>query len=144
MPMVHVHRDDDTYVHGDMECEMREDGTPIEPFIYTDDERTVECHVSKHLYIVKVAGDITKVVHTQTNWSDDRDTYDIVNGEVVHLTSTEHGMNRAYIDFEDGVISQVTYSRRLFGMFAVGQPAPDLCDLLQWEDPGGECGAWGV
>jgi len=130
MPVVHVHMDDDTYVHGDMECEMREDGTPVEPFIYTDAKRTVECHVSKHLYVEKVAGDITKVVHTQTSWSDDRDTYQIVNGEVVQQTSTEHGMNRAYIDFEDGVISEITYSRRRFGVFAVGRPAPELCDLL--------------
>jgi hypothetical protein len=83
MVIIHVHRDDDTYVYGDVECEVDENGNGIEPFIYKDEKRTVECYVSQHLYIEKVEDIITKVVHTQTSWSDDRDTYEIVNDEVV-------------------------------------------------------------
>jgi len=130
MVVVHIHADDDTYVDGDMECEVDGDGNGIEPFIYKDDERTVECYVSTHLYIEKVENEITKVVHTCTCWSDDRDTYDIVNGEVVHLETTEHGMNRAYITYKDGAVSKITYSRREFGMDAVGDRAPLLCELI--------------
>jgi hypothetical protein len=131
MVIIHVHRDDDTYVDGDMECEVDENGNGIEPFIYKDEKRTVECYVSQHLYIEKVEDIITKVVHTQTSWSDDRDTYEIVNDEVVYLESTEHGMNRAYIIYESGVISKITFSRRKFGSFEVGDLSPLLCELIE-------------
>jgi hypothetical protein len=130
MVVVHIHGGDDIYVDGDMECEVDGGGNWIEPFIYKDDERTVECYVSRNLYIEKVENEITKVVHTSTSWSDDRDTYDIANEEVVHLESTEHGMNRAYITYEDGAISKITYSRREFGMYAVGELTPLLCELI--------------
>ena len=130
MVILHVHLDDNTYVYGDMECEVDENGKGIEPFIYKDEERTVECYVSKNIYIEKVNNKITKVVHTATSWSDDSDTYDIVNNEVVYLESTEHGMNRAYITYENGSISKITYSRREFGMYAVGDFAPLLCELI--------------
>ena len=130
MPIVHVHQSDNTYEEGDMECEVGADGDNMEPFIYRDDERTVECYVSKNLYIEKVENKITKVVHTCTSWSDDRDTYDIVNDEVVYLESREHGMNRAYITYANGAISKITYSRREFGMYAVGDKTPLLCELI--------------
>lgn len=130
MVVVHTHGGDNIYVDGDMECEVDGGGNWIEPFIYKDDERTVECYVSRNLYIEKVENEITKVVHTSTSWSDDRDTYDIANEEVVHLESTEHGMNRAYITYKDGAISKITYSRREFGMDAVGDRAPLLCELI--------------
>ena len=131
MVIIHVNRDDDTYVYGDMECEVDENGKGIEPFIYKDEERTVECYVSQYLYIEKVEDKITKVVRTAPSWSDDRNTYEIVNDEVVYLESTEHGMNRAYITYENGVISKITYSRRKYGSFEVGDLSPLLCELIE-------------
>ena len=130
MVILHVPMDDNTYVFGDMECEVDENGKEIEPYIYKDDERTVECYVSLNLYIEKVENEITKVVHTSTCWSDDMDTYHIVNDEVVYLVTTEHGMNRAYITYENGSISKITYSRKEFGMYAVGDLTPLLCELI--------------
>ena len=130
MVILHVPMDDDTYVYGDMECDVDEDGNGIEPFIYKDNARTVECYVSKSLYIEKKKNEITKVVHTGTCWSDDYDKYDIVNGEVVYLETTEHGMNRGYITYEEGVISKITFARREFGMYAVGDKAPLLEELI--------------
>jgi hypothetical protein len=130
MVILHVHSDDHTYVYGDMECEVDENGKGIEPYIYKQEDRTVECYVSEHLYIEKKNNEITKVVHTATCWSDDRDKYDIDNGEVVYLETTEHGMNRAYITYEDGVISDIEYSRREFGCYAVGDKAPLLKELI--------------
>ena len=131
MVIIHVHHDDHTYVYGDMECEVDKNGNGIEPFIYKDEKRTVECYVSQYLYIEKVEDKITKVVHTATCWSDDRDTYEIVNDEVVYLESTEHGMNRAYITYENGVISKIKYSRRKYGSFEVGDLSPLLCELIE-------------
>ena len=72
-------------------------------------------------------------MHTATSWSDDRNTYKIVNDEVVYLESTEHGMNRAYITYENGKISKITYSRRKFGIYAVGDLSPLLCELIECE-----------
>jgi hypothetical protein len=129
MVIIHVPLDDHTYVYGDMECNVGEDGKGIEPLIYKEDERTVECYVSDHLYIEKKNNVITKVVHTATSWSDDYDKYDIENGEVVYLESTEHGMNRAYITYANGVISDIEYSRRKFGCYAIGNLAPTLEQL---------------
>ena len=130
MVIIHVYPDDDTYVDGDMECEVDENGNGIEPFIYKDEERTVQCYVSLNLYIEKVENEITKVVHTSTSSSDDKDTYDIVNDEVVYLETTEHGMNRAYITFDNGAVSKITYSRRKFGLYCVGDLTPLLCELI--------------
>jgi hypothetical protein len=70
-----------------------------------------------NLYIEKENDEITKVVHTATCYNDDRDIYDIENGEVVYLETTEHSMLRAYITYKNHVISDITYSLR---MFAVG------------------------
>lgn len=131
MVVLHVFDDDHTYVSGDMECELDENGKGIEPFIYKEDNRTVECYVSKYLYIEKENNEITKVVHTCTSWSDDSDTYIIENDKVISVISTEHGMNRAYIDYENGAISKVTYSRREFGCFAIGDFAPLLQQLIK-------------
>jgi hypothetical protein len=130
MVILHVDSDDHTYVYGDMECEVDKDGKGIEPFIYKEDARTVECYVSKHLYIEKENNEITKVVHTCTSWSDDYDKYDIEDGVVVYLETTEHGMNRAYITYENGVISDIEYSRREFGCYAIGDLAPLLKELI--------------
>jgi uncharacterized protein YuzB (UPF0349 family) len=127
MVILHIDSDDDTYVYGDMECEVDENGKPIEPYIYKEDERTVECYMSENLYIEKENNEITKVVHTGTCSSDD---YDIEDGEVVYLETTEHGMNRAYITYEDGVIFEIQYSRRVFGRYAVGDFAPLLKELI--------------
>jgi hypothetical protein len=130
MVILHVPMDDDTYVYGDMECEMDEDGNGIEPYIYKEDARTVECYMSMNLYIEKEKNEITKVVHTCTSWSDDYDKYDIVKGEVVYLETTEHGMNRAYITYKNGAISDIKYSRRKFGMYVIGEKAPLLSALI--------------
>jgi hypothetical protein len=130
MVILHVPMGDDTYVYGDMECEVDENGEGIEPFIYKEDDRTVECYMSKNLYIEKVKNKITKVVYTCTSWSDDYDKYDIENGKVVYLETTEHGMNRAYITYENGVISEIKYSRRKFGCYAIGDKAPLLEELI--------------
>jgi hypothetical protein len=130
MVILHIDSDDHTYVDGDMECEVDKDGEPIEPYIYKEEGRTVECYVSEHLYIEKKNNEITKVVHTATCWSDDYDKYDIENGEVVYLETTEHGMNRAYITYEDGVISEIKYARLEFGCYAVGDKAPLLKELI--------------
>jgi hypothetical protein len=135
MVAIYVGSDDHTYVYGDMECELDMDGKKIEPFIYKDGERTVECFVSKNRYIEKEDNKITKVVHTCTSWSDDYDAYTIENGEVVHLESTEHGMNRVYITYKDSVASDITFSRREFGCFALGDLAPRLYKLVD-ESPG--------
>ena len=131
MVIIHVYPDDDTYVDGDMECEVDENENEIEPYIYKDEKRTVECYVSKHLYIEKEKNVITKVVHTCTSWSDDYDKYDIKNGEVVYLETTEHGMNRGYITYKNGIISKITYSRREFGCYEIGDNAPKLSMLLK-------------
>jgi hypothetical protein len=188
MVILHVHSDDHTYVYGDMECKVDENGKPIEPYIYKEEgrmvecyvsehlyiekenneitkvvhigtccsddydidydevfdengkpiepyiykeeERTVECYVSEHLYIEKKNNEITRVVHTSTCWSDDYDKYDIEDGEVVYLETTEHGMNRAYITYENGVISDIKYAHRVFGCYAVGDLAPMLKELI--------------
>jgi hypothetical protein len=130
MVVIHVEPDDGTYVYGDMECDVDEHGAGIEPFIYTDGNRIVECFVSKKLYIEKEDNKITNVIHTSTSWSDDWDKYTICNDKVIHLESTEHGMNRAYITYLDGVTSNIEYSRRTFGRFAIGDKAPVLCDLV--------------
>tara|TARA_B110000503_G_scaffold123770_1_gene189657 strand:+ start:708 stop:1100 length:393 start_codon:yes stop_codon:yes gene_type:complete len=130
MVILHVPMDDHTYVYGDMECEVGEDGKAIEPFIYKDGDRTVECYVSKRLYIEKENDEITKVVHTATCYSDDRDIYDIENDEVVYLETTEHGMNRGYITYENGIISEIAYSHGVFGMYAIGDLTPLLCELI--------------
>jgi hypothetical protein len=130
MVILHVDSDDHTYVYGDMECEVDENGKGIEPFIYKEDERTVECYVSKHLYIEKEQNEITKVVHTCAYWSDDYDKYDIEDGLVVYLETTERRMNRAYITYENGVISDIKYSRRKFGCYAIGDFAPLLEELI--------------
>jgi hypothetical protein len=133
MVVIHVQRDDHTYVDGDMECELDENGDGIEPFIYKKEEGdvTVECYVSKYLYIERAkGGEITKVVHTCTCWSDDWDAYTIQNEKVVGLVSTEHGMNRVYINYTNGAISKIEYPRREFGCFKIGDHAPDLDDLI--------------
>jgi len=130
MVVIRVEPDDHTYVYGDMECELDGDGKPIEPFIYKDDNRTVECFVSLHLYIQKEDSEITKVVHTCTSWSDDSNEYTISNDKVVHLQSTEHGMNRVYITYTNGTASKIIYTRRQFGTFALGDEAPLLSDLI--------------
>jgi hypothetical protein len=130
MVILHVDSDDHTYVYGDMECEVDENGKPIEPYVYKEDERTVECYVSKHLYIEKEKNEITKVVHTATCYSEDRDIYEIVNDEVVYLETTEHGMSRAYITYENGAIVDITYSRDEFGLYCIGDFAPLLCELI--------------
>ena len=130
MVILHVPMDDHTYVYGDMECEVDEDGNGIEPFIYKEGARTVECYVSKNLYIEKEKNEITKVVHTCTCYSDDCDIYDIENDEVVYLETTENGMNRGYITYKNGAISDIKYSRRKFGCYAVGDKAPLLEELI--------------
>jgi hypothetical protein len=130
MIILHVHSDDHTYVYGDMECEVDKNGKAIEPYIYKEEERTAECYVSEHLYIEKKNNEITRVVHTCTCLSDDYDKYDIEHGEVVYLETTEHGMNRAYITYEDGVISDIKYARRKFGCYVVGDKAPLLKELI--------------
>jgi hypothetical protein len=130
MVAIYVGPDDHTYVYGHMECEIDGNGKGIEPFIYKDGKRIVECFVSKHLYIEKEDNKITKVVHTCTCWSDDYDEYTIEDGKVVYLESTEHGMNRAYITYKEGIASEITYSRRKFGCFAVKDVAPVLSELI--------------
>jgi hypothetical protein len=132
MVVIHVELDDGTYVYGDMECELDEHGAGIEPFIFEDDNRTVECFVSKGLYIEKVDNKITKVVHTGTSWSDDYDEYTIHNDKVTYLESTEHGMNRVYIIYTNGIASKIDYSRRTFGRFAIGDTAPSLNELIKY------------
>ena len=131
MVVVQVGLDDHTYVCGDMECELDGDGEPIEPFIYKDGNRTVECFVSQYLYIEKEDSNITKVVHTCTSWSDDSNQYTIKNDKVVYLQSSEHGMNRAYITYTNGTASKIIYSQRQFGKFAIGDEAPLLSDLTR-------------
>ena len=131
MVVIHVHADDHTYVHGDMECELDDNGDGIEPFIHKEGDVTVECYVSKYLYIERANGKkITKVVHTCTSWSDDRDEWTIKDKKVIALMTTEHGMNRAYITYTRGVISNIAYSRREFGMFKIGDRAPYLNRLI--------------
>jgi hypothetical protein len=130
MVVIYVHADDDTYVHGNMECELDENENGIEPFIYKDEFRTVECYLSKNLFIEKENDKISKVVHTATCWSDDYDEYTVVNGEIVYEVGTEHGMNRVYITYECGVIADIQYSRRAFGMYKIGQLAPLLHELM--------------
>jgi hypothetical protein len=125
-----IHRDDHTYADGEMECEVDKDGELIEPFIYKEDGVTVECYVSKNIYIEKVKNVITKVVHTGTTWGDDYDKYYIVNREVVYLETMKHGINRVYITYGDGVISEIKYSRREFGCYALGDKAPMLEELI--------------
>jgi hypothetical protein len=136
MVVIHVHRDDHTYVHGDMECELDENGDGIEPFIYKDGDVTVECYVSEHLYIERATGEeITKVVHTLSgSWSDDYDAYTIKNEKVVFQDSTEHGMNHVEINYDTGgIATNIKYSRREFGMFKIGQDAPSLKSLIGME-----------
>jgi hypothetical protein len=130
MVIIHVNADDDTYAYGDMECELDANGKGIEPFIYKDGNRTIECFVSKHVYIEKEDNKLTKVVHTSTSWSDDWDTYTIKDDKVVHLESTEHGMNRRYIYYTDGIASDIEYSRRVFGSAAIGDRAPLISELI--------------
>jgi hypothetical protein len=132
MVVIHVLPDDHTYKFGDMECDLDDNGDGIEPFIHKDGDVTVECYVSKHLYIERATGEeITKVVHTCTCWSDDSDSFTIQNNKVVFLDSTEHGINHVYINYDtEGVTSKIEYSRREFGCFKIGQHAPDLDDLI--------------
>jgi hypothetical protein len=131
MVVIHIFPDDHTYVHGDMECELDSNGDGIEPFIYKEGGVTVECYVSKYLYIERANSKrITKVVHTCTSWSDDRDLYTIENKKVVGLESTEHGMNRVYITYTEGKISDIEYSQRVFGCFDIGDRAPYLKNLI--------------
>jgi hypothetical protein len=130
MGVIYVHADDNTYVEGNMECEFDEDENGIEPFIYTDAYRTVECYLSKNLFIEKENDKISKVVHTATCWSDDYDEYTVVNGEIVYEVGTEHGMNRVYITYESGVIADIQYSRKVFGMYKIGDAAPLLHQLM--------------
>jgi hypothetical protein len=136
MVIIRVGDDDGSYVSGDMECEVDKDGEHIEPYIFKEDNRIVECYVSGGLYIEKENNEITKVVHTGTCWSDDYDIYEIEDGVVVHLETTEHGMNRGYMTYGNGVISNITFARREFGDFAIGDLAPQLEELLRWKNHG--------
>jgi hypothetical protein len=131
MVIIHVHLDDNTYVDGDMECELDEDKNGIEPFIYRDESRTVECYLSRNLFIERGNDErISKVVHTGTCWSDDYDEYTIEDGKVVYEEGTEHGMNRVYITYECGVIADIKYSRKVFGMYKIGDSAPVLHEIM--------------
>jgi hypothetical protein len=84
------------------------DGNSLEPFIYKNQIKTV--------------------MHTHLN--DEHTIYEIEKGKVVYLETMDHDMNRAYITYENGLISEITYSCHKFGMFAIGDLAPNLCELI--------------
>ena len=133
-PVVYVNlkADDDTYVSGDLAVvSFGDEGELLEPYIYKDDERTVECYISKNIWVEKVKGKIVKVVYTSTCWSDDSRTYYVENDKVISITDTYHGMNRCYITFEDGCVSNIQYSRRNYGCrYNIGDAAPTLEELI--------------
>ena len=129
---VKVNPDDDTYVSGDLAViSFGDNGELLEPYIYEDAERKVECYISKNIWVEKVEGKIAKVVYTGTCWSDDSRTYYVEDNNIVKIVATYHGMNRCYITFKDGFVSSIEYSRRnwITG-YKIGDRAPKLDELI--------------
>ena len=129
---VNVKPDDDTYVSGDLAVILFGDnGELLEPYIYKDAQRKVECYISKNIWVEKVEGKIVKVIYTSTCWSDDWRTYYVEDDNIVKIIDTYHGINRRYITFKDGVISSIEYSRRKWNtVYKIGDRAPTLDELI--------------
>ena len=129
---VNVKPDDDTYVSGDLAViSFGDNGELLEPYIYKDAQRKVECYISNNIWVEKVEGKIVKVIYTGTCWSGDWRTYYVEDGNIVKILDTYHGMNRCYITFEKGFVSEIEYSRRKWiSGYKIGDFAPKLDELI--------------
>ena len=129
---VNVKPDDDTYVSGDLAViSFGDNGELLEPYIYKDAQRKVECYISKNIWVEKVEGKIVKVIYTSTCWSGDWRTYYVEDDNIVKIVDTYHGMNKCYITFEKGFVSEIEYSRRKWiSGYKIGDFAPKLDELI--------------
>jgi hypothetical protein len=129
---VRVEPDDSTYVSGKLAVvSFGDDGELLEPYIYKDADRKVECYISKNIWVEKVKGKIVKVVYTSDCRSDYWRTYYIGNYNIVQIIDTYHGMNKCYITFEDGFVSAIEYTRsKYISGYNIGDVAPTLEELI--------------